>query len=261
MNRRIRRTFVASGVVASLLAGAVSIRFAADMTAAAAPPPAPPVSLESLKSALAAEQARGTVLQAQLDDLLAVTDELTTALSSTAGEVKIDGLTAKQLRERLKAADAKLKALNRLLKEAQRRLTAAGIAVPTAAPTKSAGGGSSGGGGGTTASPPPTPAPTPRPATLTLTVELASGGVLASWSACSSSGFNSFALVRSSDSEIHYPPEDGDTLVARIANIDARSTVDAAPSGSSWYRLYCLARFDGETRTAATSTTQKIIVP
>ena len=135
-NRRIRRTLVVSGVIASLLAGVVSIRFAADMTAAAAPPPAPPVSLDSLKTALAAEQARGAALQAQLDDLMAVTDQLTAALASTEGEVKVDGLTAKELRARLKAADAKLKTVNRLLKEAQRRLVALGAApVKTPKPT------------------------------------------------------------------------------------------------------------------------------
>ena len=133
MDRGIRRTVVIAGVIASLLLGIVSIRFAADMTAAAAPPPAPPVSLGSLKSALDAEQARGAALRTQLDELLSVTEQLTAALAATEGEVKTDGLTAKQLRARLKAADAKLKSVNRLLKEAQRRLVALG-AAPVKAP-------------------------------------------------------------------------------------------------------------------------------
>jgi len=156
MNRRIRRALVMSGVVASLFAGAVAIQLAADMTAAAAPPPAPPVSLESLRNSLAAEQARGAALQGQLDDLLAVTDELKAALTSTEDEVTVDGLTAKQLRARLKAADAKLKTVNRLLKEAQRRLVAVG-AAPVKTPKPASGGGA--GSGSPKATPPPGTAP------------------------------------------------------------------------------------------------------
>ena len=258
MNRRIRRAFVMSGVVASLLAGVVAIQLAAQMTAAAAPPPAPPVSLDSLRNSLAAEQARGAALQSQLGDLLAVTDELKAALTSTEGEVTVDGLTAKQLRERLKAADAKLKTVNRLLKEAQRRLVAVG-AAPVRTPKPASGGAGSGGGGSTSST--PAPAPTAAPKTFSLSLDLASGGVRASWTTCSASSFDSYALVRSTDSEIHYPPEDGDTLVARIANHATTSTTDAAPSGSSWFQLYCLTSSGGETKTAARTTTVKINVP
>ena len=154
-HRRVRRTLVVSGVLASLLLGVASIRVAADMTAAAAPPPAPPVSLDSLKTALAAEQTRGAALQAELDDLLTVTDQLTAALSSTEGEVKVDGLTAKELKARLKAAEAKLRTVNQLLKEAQRRLTALGVA-PVKTPKPASGGGGSGSG---TTKATPTPAP------------------------------------------------------------------------------------------------------
>jgi hypothetical protein len=260
VNRRVRRTFVISGVIASLLAGAISIRFAADMTAAAAPPPAPPVSLDSLKNALAAEQARGAALQGQLDDLLAVTDQLTTALSSTEGEVKVDGLTAKQLKARLKAADAKLSTVNRMLKEAQQRLSALGLA-PVSTP-RPAGGGSTGGStGGSSGGGTATPAPTPPPAAFALALRLVSGGVLASWTTCSVNGFDSYALVRSTDAEIHYPPEDGDTLVARISSQSATSKTDAAPAGPAWYQLYCLTASGGETRIATRTSTVKITVP
>lgn len=256
MNRRIRRAFVMSGVVASLLAGVVAIQLAAQMTAAAAPPPAPPVSLDSLRSSLAAEQARGAALQGELDDLLAVTDGLKAALTSTEGEVTVDGLTAKQLRTRLKAADAKLKTVNRLLKEAQRRLVAVG-AAPVRTPKPASGGGAGGGSANAT----PIPAPTAASTTFALSLDLASGGVRATWTTCSAGGFDSYALVRSTDSEIHFPPEDGDTLVARIANRATTSKTDAAPSGSSWYQLYCLTKSGGETKTAARTTTVKISVP
>ena len=260
MNRRIRRTFVISAVVASLLAGAASIRFAADMTAAAAPPPAPPISMEALRTSLAAEQARGDALQTELDDLLTVTNELTTALTSTESEVVDDGLSAKQLRERLNIADGKLKTVNRLLKETQRRLIALGAPVPTLPPAKPASGAGSGS-SGATPKPPSVPVAPAAPATFTLSLELASGGVLASWTRCSASGFDSYALVRSTDSEVHYPPEDGDTLVARITNAGTTSKLDAAPSGSRWYRLYCLILTGGETKTAATTPTVRINVP
>ena len=256
MNRRIRRAFVMSGVVASLLAGVVASQLAAQMTAAAAPPPAPPVSLDSLRSSLAAEQARGAALQGELDDLLAVTDGLKAALTSTEGEVTVDGLTAKQLRTRLKAADAKLKTVNRLLKEAQRRLVAVG-AAPVRTPKPASGGGAGGGSANAT----PIPAPTAASTTFALSLDLASGGVRATWTTCSAGGFDSYALVRSTDSEIHFPPEDGDTLVARIANRATTSKTDAAPSGSSWYQLYCLTKSGGETKTAARTTTVKISVP
>ena len=262
-DRRIRRTLVVSGVIASLLAGAISIRFAADMTAAAAPPPAPPVSLDSLKTALAAEQARGAMLQSQLDDLMTVTDQLSAALVSTEGEVKVDGLTAKELRARLKAADAKLKTVNRLLKEAQRRLIALGAApvkTPKPATGSGSGSGSGSGGGGGGSSATPTPAP-PAATTFDMQASVASGVVHVTWTGCSASGFDSYALVRSTDSEIHYPPEDGDTLVARIADQGARAYDDAAPSGSNWYRLYCLTKSGGETKTAARSSTVRANVP
>jgi len=258
VNRRARRAIVTCGVVASLVAGAVSIQLAAEMTAAAAPPPAPPVSLDSLRNSLAAEQARGAALQGQLDDLLAVTDELKAALTSTEGEVTVDGLTAKQLRARLKAADAKLKTVNRLLKEAQRRLVAVG-APPVKTPKPASGGGAGGAGGSTSST--PAPAPAAASTTFALSLDLVSGGVRATWTTCSASGFDSYALVRSTDSEIHYPPEDGDTLVARIANRATTSKTDAAPSGSSWYQLYCLTKSGTETRIAARTTTGKINVP
>jgi hypothetical protein len=88
-----------------------------------------------------------------------------------------------------------------------------------------------------------------------------SGRVRVSWTTCSANGFDSYAVVRSGDPEIHYPPEDLDTLVARITDQGRTSTVDAAPSGSAWYRVYCLTRSGGETRTSASTSTVRINVP
>jgi len=257
MKRRIRRTFVISGVVACLLAGAVSIRVAAEMTAAAAPPPAPPISMDALRTALTAEQARAASLQAQLDDLMSVTDQLTTALSSTEGEVKVDGLTAKQLRQRLKAADAKLKNVNVLLRLAQRRLTALGAPIPTLPPAKPTKPPS---GGGSSATPTPPPA-TPAPAGFSLSLDIVSGNVRVDWTTCSASGFTGYAVVRARDNQIHYPPETGNTLVAQIGSRSTTSFTDAAPSGTQYYRVYCLVNIDNETKVAAQTAAVRINVP
>jgi hypothetical protein len=90
-------------------------------------------------------------------------------------------------------------------------------------------------------------------------LSISGGSVRASWSACSVSGFAGYALVRSTDSEIHFPPEDRDTEVARSTS---RSATDSgAPSGRMTYKVYCLARHDNETKVAGASATKQIVVP
>ena len=145
MSPRIRRGLVAVGVVASLALGVVSIQVAAALTAAAAPPPAPPISMSELQARLAAEQARAESLQQQLDDLLGVTTQLTDAIQATEDQVKTDGLTAAELRSRLKIAQDRLNLVNKLLKDANKRLKALGAVVY--APPPVSGGGSGGGSG------------------------------------------------------------------------------------------------------------------
>ena len=259
MSRRLRRLLVSLAVVASLVVGWFSIRTAADLAAAAAPPPAPPISMQALQAALAQEQARADSLQQELDDLLGATGDLTTAIDATKVNVTADGETAAQLRARLKAAEERLKVLTRLLKEASARLAALGASGPTVPPVKPAGG-TSGGGSGST--PAPTPRATAAPAGFTLGVQLGGGGVVATWTTCTASGFSGYALVRSLDSEIHYPPEDRDAVVATLTSPSDTSYADsAAPAGRAWYRVYCLTRRDGETRTAAATNTVAITVP
>jgi hypothetical protein len=265
MNRRVRRGVVVLGVVASLVFGFVSIQIAADLAIAAAPPPAPPISMETLKDQLAAEQGRATDLQQQLTDLLDVTGQLTSALDMTDTQVTDDGLTATQLRDRLKAAEAKLTEVNKLLKKAQARLAALGqsIAGTTAVNKPPSTGGS---GGGTSVTPPaPTPGPTLKPPASTafsLSLSLVGGGVKATWTMCSAGSFYAYALVRSTDPEIHYPPEDFDTLVAEVrSNATLTATDTTAPSGSLWYEVYCLTRSGGETRVGSTTSTVKIVAP
>ena len=97
---------VLAGVIASLIVGLFSIRIAAQLAAAAAPPPAPPVSIEELQRQLTAEQARAAALEADLDELLGLSGDLTLALSKTEDQVSADGLTAKQLRDRLNGKES-----------------------------------------------------------------------------------------------------------------------------------------------------------
>lgn len=258
MSRRLRRLLVVIGVAVSLVAGMVSIRIAADLAIAAAPPPAPPVSMQALQAALQAEQARAAALQDQLDDLLGATDELSTAIDSTDVRLTADGQSAKDLKARLKAAQARLALLTKLLKVASARLTALGAAGPTVPP----GGGSGGGGGGS--APKATPRPTPRPAVggFSLALSLSGSSVVADWTACSPSGFSGYALVRSTDSEIHYPPEDRDTLVTTVAaGGGTKATDSGAPAGRVWYRAYCLTRSDNETKVAGATNTVSVTVP
>jgi hypothetical protein len=168
MKMKIRRTVILAGVAASLVIGLMSIRVAAILTAAAAPPPAPPVSIETIRSDLAAEQARAQVLQDQLNELLSLTTDLSAALDSTGDQVSVDKLSAKQLRARLKAANAKLATMASLFKKAQSRLTALQQAADAAAAAAAAAPASA-----TQNAPPatplvyvvqqPTPKPTPKP--------------------------------------------------------------------------------------------------
>ena len=82
------------------------------------------------------------------------------------------------------------------------------------------------------------------------------------WTVCSVSNFHAYALVRSRDSEIHYPPEDLDTVVTSESSQSSTSAVDdPAPSGKSWYRVYCLSRSGGETKVRATTKTVDVPVP
>ena len=97
---------------------------------------------------------------------------------------------------------------------------------------------------------------------MSLTLSLVSAGVRVDWSACSVSGFAGYAVVRSTDSEIHFPPEDRDTEVARIGSASTTSMTDnGAPSGGLTYKVYCLRQDDHETRVASATSSKQIQVP
>jgi hypothetical protein len=256
----VRRSLVIGGVIVSLVLGLVSIRVAAQLAAAAAPPPAPPVSIEELQRQLWAEQARAAALEADLDELLGLSGDLTLALSKTGDQVSADGLTAKQLRERLQAAEAKLASVSSLLKKARARLAALQHAAENAG--SGGGGGSSGGSGGGSSGGGGSGGTPTSSGGMALALSLASGGVRADWSACSATGFAGYALVRAQDGEIHWPPESGDTEIARITSRTTTVFTDStAPSGSVSYRVFCLYRHDSDTEVATASALRRISVP
>jgi len=274
MNLHARRSLVVGGVVGSLVLGLVSIRIAARLAEAAGPPPAPPVSMADLTQRLREEEAKAAALQAQLDDLLGVTDQLRAALAGTADQVSLDGLTADELRARLQAAEDTLATVTALLADAQARLArlaAAGNGSSGGGGGSSGGSGTGGGGatpdpGGGGATPVPTGGAGPTPATttapFTLSLSKSNGDVSASWIYCASTPFDSYALVRSSISEVHWPPETANTQVARIFSQGTLGTVDtAAPTGTSWYRVYCLVNRDNEVQISRTSNMVSITLP
>jgi hypothetical protein len=253
MKLRLRRAFVIAGVAISLLVGLASIQVAAVLTAAAAPPPAPPVSLDTLKSALADEQARGVELQAQLAELNDLTARLSTALADTKDQVSTDGLSANELSARLTAAQGKLTDLKDLLLKAQARLRSLGVAIPNSggsgggsAGTGGSGGGSGIGGSGIGGS---------GGGSMSLSLLRVAGGVRLDWSACSVPGFAGYSIVRSTDPEIHFPPEDHDTEVARIGSASTTAMTDtAAPPATTTYEVYCLVNPDGQEFKVAAAT-------
>ena len=246
MRMVVRRSLVVLGVIASLLVGLVSVRVAADLTAAAAPPIAPPVSLATLQDQLVAERARADALRSELDQLLGVTGDLSGAIGATSDQVATDDLTADQLRKRLADADAKLRRLKKLLASAEARLAALEGAADA--------GGSSGGAAAAT--------PKPTPEVISLTLALSGGDVVADWSTCRADGFAKYVLVRSTDKEVHYPPEGQDSIAATVTTRSTTKATDAdAPAGTVWYRLYCLATRDGQAKTVAKSGTESVTVP
>ena len=72
-----------------------------------------------------------------------------------------------------------------------------------------------------------------------------------------SSRFAAYAVVRSLDSEIHYPAEDRDTVVALITSAGTTSLTDTgAPNSKVYYAVWCLSRSDGEYKTIWKTPTQ-----
>jgi peptidoglycan hydrolase CwlO-like protein len=126
----IRRLITAGGVIAVLAIGVGSIRAAAAWTAASAPLTVAPVSIATLETRLADEQARSEVLTLQLLDMNARAQDLEVALEEAHGRIESDTEHATDLEAQLAAAKKQLAATEKAIAKARRTLAAqAGQAV------------------------------------------------------------------------------------------------------------------------------------
>ena len=96
----------------------------------------------------------------------------------------------------------------------------------------------------------------------TLNLTLDGNAVRLSWTTCTYGAFAGYAVVRSNDHEVHFPPESGEKEVLRISSRSTTSGTDStAPSGTSWYRVFCVYLHENETKVAGKTTTRQITVP
>ena len=114
-----RRLLIALAVVASLISAVATVEAAAAWTARSAPLGVAPESVDSLSARLAAESARSTALQDELDALRAHATDLSSALQTATDQIATDTTAAQALRGRLAAAKARLAALERVIASAK----------------------------------------------------------------------------------------------------------------------------------------------
>jgi chromosome segregation ATPase len=129
MNREQTTRWARRGVVvvatgAVLAIGVMTVQVAADWRKAAAPLDAAPVSMTSVSDDYTAETGRAADLAGQIDDVAAQISDLKVALITANGSMSDDQANATVLQTQLDTAAVKLKTLQRQLKAAQARLTA-----------------------------------------------------------------------------------------------------------------------------------------
>ena len=110
-----RRLLVTLGVVASLIAAGATIRAASLWAASQAPLTVAPVSVDSVRQALAQEKSRSAVLEDQIAGLQASAIDLQGALQTARERLATDAATADELRASLAAAQDKLAKLEAAL--------------------------------------------------------------------------------------------------------------------------------------------------
>ena len=111
----LRRFLVTLGVVASLIAAGATVRAASLWAASQAPLTVAPVSVDSVRQALAQEKSRSAILEDQIATLEASAAGLQTALQSAKDRLVTDEATAEELRASLAAAQDKLAKLEAAL--------------------------------------------------------------------------------------------------------------------------------------------------
>jgi len=114
----IRRTLTVILAVAALFLGFSAIRAASAWTAEAAPLVASPASAKSIEIRLAEEETRSADLHARLSAITSQTEAMSTALLAAQDRIVSDAQNADGLSKDLAAATAKLKALEKSIKQA-----------------------------------------------------------------------------------------------------------------------------------------------
>jgi septal ring factor EnvC (AmiA/AmiB activator) len=141
----LRRLLVTIGVVASLVAAGATIRAASLWAATQAPLNIAPVSVDSVRQALAQEKSRSAVLEDQISGLQSNAADLESALQSARDQLVTDQTTADQLRASLAAAQAKLATLEAALAK-QAKSTSGTTSGSTSGSSGTSGGSDDGGG-------------------------------------------------------------------------------------------------------------------
>jgi peptidoglycan hydrolase CwlO-like protein len=113
-----RRVLVTTGVVLSILVGALTIQAAGAWTAESAPLTVAPISAADIQARLDDERARSAALEQQIARLDSQSTALAQALTTARDRMVTDTSTAGALQAKLDAAQKRLVALNKALKAA-----------------------------------------------------------------------------------------------------------------------------------------------
>jgi hypothetical protein len=124
----LRRAIVFLGAVAALYAGGLAIRAAAGWSGQSQPLAEPPPDAAALVAQLVDERSRAEQLTAQLQEAIARSQELESALAAVTDKAARDARSAQRLASRLDGARAKLLELQRQL--AARPAPTVTVAVP-----------------------------------------------------------------------------------------------------------------------------------
>jgi colicin import membrane protein len=144
MKIQLRRSLVVAAAGTSVVMGGFAVQTAAAWVHATAPGSGSTLTAADLQDQLAAEEARSTALQAQVDALLSQAGQFHAALGQASDQIASDVQQAAALRAELAVEEKRLAAL----KAAAKAAAAAQRRAATAPPTHTTTGASGGSGGG-----------------------------------------------------------------------------------------------------------------
>jgi len=124
LSRWVRRGAVAAATVAVLVIGATTVQVAAEWRSASAPLDTAPVGMETIGDEFTAETERTVELSGQIDDVAGQIADLKGALIAANSSMTEDEAQAEALQADLDGSTARLQTLQRQLKAAQARLVA-----------------------------------------------------------------------------------------------------------------------------------------